>query len=182
MKNKTYILLVLLTLSLFNCARKPYCERKADKFARLIKDCPQLIDTITVVDTVYIRDTVTTSIPSKVDSSEFDNLLKTYCDTLYLSVPSKSNSNNQILIRNKLYNKYGSGVKQIIHKGDTIVISWDEGKNGLNLGVESVKKQITQTRTLVVPCPEMKWYNDPWKISVIVSLLWLVLAIVLKRR
>lgn len=181
MKNILFTLLILL--SIYGCQRKSYCERKAQKFARLIKDCPQLIDTTTTIDTVFIRDTVTFSVPSKVDSNEFDSLLQAYCNEARLQVPSGSSSNNSVIaktiIRNKLYYKYGIGNQTLIYKGDTITLGYNENEKGLNLSILSVKKLTNTTQYLKVPCFE-PWHFNWVTIAIITSIFWIITILCIK--
>lgn len=182
---KRIIFLIIITITIYGCQqlpRKSYCERKADKFARLIKDCPQLIDTTTLVDTIRIRDTVAISIPSKVDSVEFDSLLSAYCDEARLQLQGKADTVRLYELKYKLRNRYGEGETMLFLKGDTVVVGWNENKNGLNLSIISVKKQIEKTKSLVVPCPQLKWYNDPFIVSIANAVFWLFLIWLFRRK
>ena len=182
---KCIILVILLSLTAFNCQRKSYCERKAKKFERLIKDCPNLIDTTTIVDTVIIRDTFSINIPAKMDTLNFDSLLEAYCNEARLQVQGKQDSNNIHLIRKKIYSKcsltelLGIGEQTIIKGLDTFVIAYKGSSKGLELSIVSVKRNINRTNTLVTPCT-LKWYNNPMYSIGSFLLIILVIMIIVK--
>ena len=180
---KCIILIILLSLAVINCQRRTYCERKAQKFERLIKDCPNLIDTVTVYDTTIIRDTFTINIPAKMDTIGFDSLLEAYCNEARLQVQGKSDS-VRIFIKQKIYSKcsltelIGIGEQTIVNGLDTIVVAYKGSSKGLELSLQSVNRTIRETRTLVTPCT-LKWYNNPmYSIgSFLIALLILLIVI-----
>lgn len=181
---KCIILIILLSLTLINCQRKSYCERKAQKFERLIRDCPSLIDTVTVYDTTIIRDTFTINIPVKMDTIGFDSLLEAYCNEARLQVPSKSDS-VRIFIKQKIYSKcsltelLGIGEQTIISGLDTIVVAYKGSSKGLELSLISVKVGIRETRTTTTK-QTLKWYNNPMYSIGAFLLALLILLIVVK--
>ena len=60
-----------------------------------------------------------------------------------------------------------------MYKGDSITIGWNENANDLGLFIQSAKKQITKTKTIVIPC-EDSWYNDWVKVAIITSFFWVL--------
>lgn len=153
---KKIIFTILIILSIYSCQRKTYCERKAQKVARILKDCPGIIDTTVIRDTIIISDTFSFSIPAKIDTLTIDSLLDQYCNSIIKKSPVDSIKTR--IIRERIYSQctpekvIGSGQKLLVHNGDTITIGYAGTKSDIDMSIISVKKQIQETRTIPIPC------------------------------
>jgi hypothetical protein len=152
------IIYILILFSLYGCnlQRRTYCERKAQKVARILKDCPNIIDTTSTSDTVVIFDTIRYAIDNPIDSSSIDSLLFLYCDAL--ANENKSSSNGQDSIKERIVRQYIFKECEKINDGtyhlqdqnkDTVTVVL----KGRTISVFQKRKVVTVTKTLKIPCP-----------------------------
>ena len=157
---KCIILIILLSLASFNCQRRTYCERKANKVARILKDCPNIIDTTSSTDTVYVRDTLRLTITTPIDSSGIDSLLLLYCDALGAKNEIKEGSkDSNVIYRERLVRQYIFKECEKINdgkyllkdnSGDSVTVQI----KGREISVFQNKKTIIKTQKIVIPCPD----------------------------
>lgn len=77
-----YLIILAIGILLSSCGtQRSYCDRKKAKVARILKDCPSMIDTVTVTDTIYKTDSVFLFVNKVIDSIRIDSLLSEYCTT-----------------------------------------------------------------------------------------------------
>ncbi len=165
------IIFILIILSVYGCGlqRRTYCERKADKVARILKDCPGIIDTITTHDTITVRDSVTIYLESEIDTAVIDSLLSKYCDALRNEVSTGKTDTVTIRLKEKIYfetslkKRLGTGERLLVHEKDTIILKYGTDKNdNLELKIISIKKEVNTKQTIVTPCPscELTLWQD----------------------
>jgi len=148
------IIFLLLLISLYGCGlqRRTYCERKAQKVARILKDCPNIIDTTTIFDTVYIRDTLRVTIDNEIDSSGIDSLLAIYCHSINSKDTAKQSSKSEV-IRQYIFKeceKINDGTYHLQDQNkDTVTVVL----KGRTISVFQNRSVVTVTKTLAVPCP-----------------------------
>ncbi len=144
-------------LSIYGCEiqRKTYCERKKAKVVRILKDCPNIIETATIHDTISIHDTTTIYIETEVDSSHIDSLLKAYCDAISSPAEVKPDSQGkaqvirQIIYRDREHSKDGTyNLKDQKGRPVHLVI------NGKKMTIEAENSIEIETPTITLPCPD----------------------------
>lgn len=161
MKRIIFVLLIALIASSCGVQRKTYCERKENKVARILKDCPNIIKTETRVDTVYITDTFNILVDSPIDSSTIDSLLLAYCDAVNL--PAKDKEGNKDSVRTVTIRKYifkecekiNDG-KYILkdNYGQTVIVNI----KGREITVITSRAEIKEEATVVTPSvQESNW-------------------------
>lgn len=152
------IIFILILISIYGCQiqRPTYCERKARKVARILKDCPNIIDTTTRFDTVVVRDTAFISINTPIDSTGIDSLLAIYCGTLGNEVEGKAGGKDSIrerIVRQYIFKeceKINDGTYHLLDQNkDTVTVVL----KGRTISVFHNRKVVTVTKTLTVPCP-----------------------------
>ena len=157
---KKIIFILLLTTIFYDCTNKTYCEKKRNKVARILKDCPNIIDTTSSTDTVYVRDTLRLTITTPIDSTGIDSLLLLYCDALGVknATPEGSKDSNVIyrerLVRQYIFKeceKINDG-KYLLkdNSGDSVTVQI----KGREISVFQNKKTIIKTQKIVIPCPD----------------------------
>lgn len=180
---KKIIFILLALISVYSCQRKTYCERKAQKVARILKDCPNIIDTTRIIDTVVIRDTFSLSIPAKIDTGTIDSLLAEYCKGVSNEVKDTVKVR---IIKERIYSQctpdkvIGSGERLLINGKDTVIVSYTGTKTGLDLSIISMSKRISETRVIVTPCPETRAidaFKDYWWLLLLMFVMGLLFGV-----
>ncbi len=150
------IIYLLIILSIYGCGiqRKTYCERKKARVARILKDCPNIIDTVSTSDTVYLSDTVTIYMDTQVDSTHIDSLLKAYCDAARVENKGKKDSNNKAeVIREVIYRDREHARDGDYHlkdqKGRPVHLVID----GRKMQIETKDTIIVSVPSIIIPCP-----------------------------
>lgn len=153
------IIFILILISIYGCQiqRPTYCERKARKVARILKDCPNIIDTTTKFDTLIVHDTATITVTTPLDSSGIDSLLLIYCDAI--NDENKTSPGGKDSIRERIVRQYIFKECEKINDGKYHLL--DQNKDtvtvvlkGRTISVFQNRKVVTVTKTIVTPCPD----------------------------
>jgi len=157
---KKIIFILLLTTIFYDCTNKTYCEKKRNKVARILKDCPNILDTTTRIDTIIIHDSFSVVISTPIDSSGIDSLLLLYCDALGAKNEIKEGSkDSHVIYRERLVRQYIFKECEKINdgkyllkdnSGDSVTVQI----KGREISVFQNKKTIIKTQKIVIPCPD----------------------------
>ncbi len=181
------ILIYLLTLlSIYGCEiqRKTYCERKKAKVVRILKDCPNIIETAIIHDTITIIDTTTIYLETPVDSTHIDSLLKAYCDALRSPVEAKPDSGGkvavirQVIYRDREHSKDGTyNLKDQKDRPVHLQI------NGKKMTIETENQAIIEVKEKILPCAEKETESSKalslWPLFMLLAIICLIIGFVL---
>ncbi len=188
------ILYLLIILSIYGCGiqRKTYCERKKAKVVRILKDCPNIIETAVIHDTITIVDTTTIYIEAPVDSTHIDSLLKSYCDALRLEAQTKPDSNNKvvpgrtqvvrdIIYKDRKHSKDGS-YNLTDQKGRPVHLVI----NGNKMTIETENQVPIDVPTITLPCPDKETESSKalslWPWFMLLAIICLIIGFILGYR
>lgn len=189
MRKIIFILSILLLFSGCGLQRKTYCERKKNKVARLLRDCPQILDTTSTVDTVIIRDTAFIVIDKPIDSSGIDSLLLLYCDALaYKDTTVQGRKDTAVIYRERLVRQYIFKECEKINDGryslkdqhgDSLIVEL----KGRTIKVFQDRKVITIEKKIIVPCEtnSFRLFQNKWKDWVMIFCFGLVAGIIVMK-